>query len=199
MTQRGRKATVALVAAAVLMVTGRANANQEQTAAAADWEATIVLHVANYAKLPNGLLNVAMARVGNVYERIGVRVVWVEDVGSVNRRQDGQLHLTVVLLSRDMAERTIKTYGINDGVLGQAHPPSGRASVLCDRIAATSTHLATSLGDVIAHEVGHLLLGWNSHSYGGIMRANMDVRTLQLQSFDDTQARAIRRSLADLH
>jgi len=30
------------------------------------------------------------------------------------------------------------------------------------------------LGDVMAHELGHLLLGTNSHSPAGIMRANWD-------------------------
>ena len=38
------------------------------------------------------------------------------------------------------------------------------ASVACSR--------ATMLGNVIAHELGHLLLGRNSHSESGIMSAN---------------------------
>ena len=40
-------------------------------------------------------------------------------------------------------------------------------------------------------------LGRNSHSGSGIMRANVDVRALQLQSFDERQARAIRATLND--
>jgi len=200
MTNTGRNTTVALVAAAVMMVAGPATANEEPTATS-NREATIVLHVTNYAALSGDVLEVAMARVAMVYERIGVRVVWVEDRGSVRRRQDGQLHLTVLLLSHDMAEKIISAARIKDGVLGLGHPEGGRASIFCDRIATTSgalQHLGIPLGDVIAHEVGHLLLGANSHSRSGIMRANVNVRAVQLQSFERTQALTIRTTLMAL-
>ena len=90
-----------------------------------------------------------------------------------------------------MAEKKISAEGIKDGVLGQAHLPSGRASIFCDRIATmpgAPTYFPIPLGDVIAHEVGHLVLGTNSHSRSGIMRANANVRDIHLQSFDKTQA-----------
>ena len=86
-------------------------------------------------------------------------------------------------------------------MLGQAHPPSGRASIFCDRIATmpgAPTYFANPLGDIIAHEVGHLLLGANSHTRSGIMRPNTDVRALPLQSFEKTQARTIRTTLMEL-
>ena len=76
----------------------------------------------------------------------------------------------------------------------------GRASIFCDRIATmpgAPTYFANPLGDVIAHEVGHLLLGANSHSPSGIMRANVDVRALHLQSFDKAQAHTIRTTLME--
>jgi hypothetical protein len=58
------------------------------------------------------------------------------------------------------------------------------------------TFFATVLGNVIAHEVGHLLLRATSHSRIGIMRAHMDVQpAIHLQSFDKTQARVIRTAL----
>jgi hypothetical protein len=38
------------------------------------------------------------------------------------------------------------------------------------------------LGDVVAHEVGHLLLGANSHGRSGIMAARWQVEELQLAS-----------------
>ncbi len=199
MTKAGRIATVALVVVATMMVARRADAKDEPTTATR--QVTIVLHVNNYAALSSEILDVAMARVAMVYERIGARVVWVDDQGSVKRLEDGQLHLTVLLLSRVMAEKKISATGIEEGVLGQAHLPSGRASIFCERIAATPgapQNLAIPLGDVIAHEVGHLMLGANSHSSSGIMRPNVNVRELQLQSFNNPQARAIRRSLADL-
>ena len=100
-----------------------------------------------------------------------------------------------------MAEKKISAEGLKDGVLGQAHPPSGRASMFCERIATmpgASRYFPIPLGDVIAHEVGHLLLGTNSHSLSGIMRANANVHAIHLQTFDKTQARTIRTVLMKL-
>jgi hypothetical protein len=201
MTNAGRTATVALVAAMAMMVAGRANAQDEPTAAPGLGGGTIVLHVTNYAALSREILDAASARVAMVYQFIGVRTVWVDGEVSPAQRQDGRLHFTVLLLSREMAERKISAEGLKDGVLGQAHAPSGRASIFCDRIATMPgppTYFANPLGDVIAHEVGHLVLGVNSHTRSGIMRPNTDVRALPLQSFDKTQARAIHTTLRGL-
>lgn len=95
MANAGRKATAALVAAAAIMMVGRVSAQGEPIAATAEREATIVLHVTNYAELSREVLAGAMARVAMIYERIGVRIAWVDDLGSVRRHADGQLHLTV--------------------------------------------------------------------------------------------------------
>jgi hypothetical protein len=198
MTNTGRIATVALVATATLMVAGRASAQDEPTAAPGRDDATVVLHAVNYAALSRGVLDVAKARVAMVYEQIGVRVEWVDGEVSFEQRQDGRRHFSILLLSRDMAEKKIKGNGIEDGVLGQAHTSGGRASIFCDRIAATPgglRHFSISLGDIIAHVVGHLLLGANSHSRSGLMRANIDVGALHLQSFDEKQSRTIRTTL----
>lgn len=207
MTKAGRKATVALVVAAAMVVAGRANAQDEPTTAPGLQDATIVLHVVNYAALRRDVLDVAMERVESVYTPIGVRIVWADGERSAEQRQGKRLHLNILLLSRDMAEKKISAEGIKDGVLGQAHVSGGRASIFCDRIATTPgalQYFPIPLGDIIAHEVGHLLLGANSHSRSGIMRAHVNVRALPLQSFDKTQAGTIRTTLmeptpADLH
>ena len=200
MTKTGRKATVALVAALTLTVVGRASADDKLSAAADEREATVVLHVANYAGLSRDVLDDAGARVASVYAAIGVRTVWM-DAEETTDLQDGRLHLTILLLSRDMAEKKISAERIGDGVLGQAHLPSARAHIFCDRIAAGArTIFSWAIGDVIAHEVGHLLLRTTSHSRGGIMRANVDVRPVHIpfQSFDTTQAGTIRTALMDM-
>ena len=81
------------------------------------------------------------------------------------------------------------------------HVTGRRASIFCDRIATAAgarKHFAIPLGDVIAHEVGHLVLGSNSHSPSGIMRPHMDVQAFILRSFSTTQAATIRTSLVGL-
>ena len=198
MTQTGRNATVALVAVAAMMVAGRASAHDETSDATDRGEGVIVLHVTNYPGLSRDVLDAASTRVAMVYQVIGVRIVWVDGEVSLEQHRDGRLHLSVLLLSRKMAEKTILARGIKDGVLGQAHPPSGRAYVFCDRIRTAPGapgFFPIPLGDVIAHEIGHLVLGANSHSRSGIMRAHTDMRTVHLQSFDKTQARTIRTTL----
>ncbi len=100
-----------------------------------------------------------------------------------------------------MAAKKVSAEGIEDGVLGQAHLPSGRAHVFCERIATmpgAPTYFPIPLGDVIAHEAGHLVLGTTSHSRSGIMGANADVHAIHLQSFDTRQARTIRTELMKL-
>ena len=200
MTQVGRNATVALVATAVMMVAGRADAQDEPTAAPGLRNATIVLHVVNHANVSRDVLAEAMVRVARIYKGIGVRTEWVEGGPTVRQYKDGQLHLSVLLLSRDMAEKKISAAGIKDGVLGQAHLPSGRASIFCDRIAGMSAApklFSIPLSAVIAHEVGHLVLLANTHSPSGIMSAEMDMHRTQLQSFNKAQGRIILTTLIE--
>ena len=197
MIKERRIAVMSLVVGSVLTVAGGASANDEPTAAAGLRGPTIVLHIVDYAALSPKVLNVAKDRVAMVYKPIGVRIVWVNGERGAEQRQDGPLHLSILLLSRAMAEKTISANGIEDGVLGQAHPRSGRASIFHDRIARAAKYFPICLGDVIAHEVGHLLLGTNSHSRGGIMRMNVTVDTILLRSFEKGQAEAIRTRLMD--
>ena len=54
------------------------------------------------------------------------------------------------------------------------------SSATASRRCPAPQRFAIALGDVIAHEVGHLVLRTNSHSRCGIMRANVDVHAIQL-------------------
>ena len=192
-----RKAAVALVAAFTLLVTGRASAQDDQPMAADRSEPTIVLHVVNYAALSREVLDEARDRVTGIYEVSGVRIVWVESEQPVKTLQEGGRHLTVMLLPADMTRKLIASRNTPRDVLGTAHLPSGRAHIFCDRIATwpgTSGFFAIRLGDVIAHEVGHLVLTTKGHSTSGIMRANL-VRDILPQSFDSRQVRTIRAAL----
>jgi predicted Zn-dependent protease len=191
------KATAALVALA-MMVTGRASAQaQDDAVASADRsDTTIVLDVANYAALPPHVMDGARARVAKIYEAVGVHTMWVDSEEPGRQVQDGRLHLTIVLLSRD-GQKKISADSA-DYVLGQAHLPSWRAYIYCDRIATLPGSMLFSIrvGNIIAHEVGHLVLRTRSHSRLGIMRADSDVNGVHLQNFDETQARTIQFTMA---
>ena len=78
--------------------------------------------------------------------------------------------------------------------------PGGMAFVLFDRVenSASSHHVSISrvLGQVIAHELGHLLLPGHRHSERGIMRAAWNLRSGLLEYFTPAQAESIQRRLA---
>lgn len=195
MAKTGRKATAALVACMALGLAGQASGNDtiektEQT------KPTIVLHVTNDAALSPEVINAAKARVAAVYAVIGVRTVWDDRGMAVSRLQNGELHVNVLVLPRDMKQSSGK--GTKAHVLGQAHLPSGRAYIFCDRIAEMAglpASFPTALADVIAHEVGHLVLQEGGHSPSGIMRASLHGRFVHVQSFNRTEERTIRAAL----
>ena len=198
MTNAGRKGTVVLMGVLAMLVPGRASAQDGPVATSAAHRPTIVLHVTNYAAVPSVVLNQAMKRVERVYDFIGVRIVWLEGLPIVKKHQDDGLHLSILLLSHEKSEKMASERGIAENVLGQAHLPSGRAHIFCERIAsAHSARIATTLGSVIAHEVGHLLMPKIDHSPRGIMSAAMDMNTAQLSSFNNEQASLIRMTLLE--
>jgi hypothetical protein len=78
------------------------------------------------------------------------------------------------------------------------------ASVFCDRVERLSkggyASLAVILGHAAAHEIGHLLLGSNSHSPLGLMRGSWSRQDLQRATggdllFTPSQALLIRQAI----
>ena len=198
MNNTGRKATGVLMGVLAGLVAGQASAQDSQNATSDDHRPTIVLHVVNYAAVPGVVLTQAMKRVETVYDFIGVRIVWLEGQPVLRQHQDDGLHLSILLLSPEMSVKKISAGGIADNVLGQAHLPSGRAHIFCERIASAHsdrTLIAITLGSVIAHEVGHLVLPEIGHSPHGIMSAAMNMHTTQLATFNGKEGSLIRMTL----
>ena len=198
--RNSRKATTALVTLLAMGMGVRVGASDAPVTAADQQEPTIVLHVANYRALSQLIVDGARARVEQVYQAIGVRTVWIDGEETITRPQDGRLHLTVMLLSRDM-EKRISGGRYPDHMLGLAQLPSRRAYIFCDRIVAFSgvrLMLPISLGNVVAHEIGHFVLRAKRHSLNGIMRAQVDLYATHSLGFDNSQAHAIRTMLLEL-
>jgi hypothetical protein len=198
MTNVRRNATAALVAGFVMLGAGRAGAQDEPKVTSDEREAIIVLHVVNLAAISREVLNQVKGHVARPYAGIGVRTIWVDSEQAVGKHQDGGLHLTVMLLPREIAGRKISVEGISHDALGRAHPAIGRAYIFCDRVASMPgpKFFAIQLGAVIAHEVGHLVLPEKSHSRHGVMRAEIDAKyAIRHHSFEKTQADMIRAML----
>ena len=180
-------AALALTATATLLTAGPA------AAAEADLPGTIVLHVEDYARLRPAHLAGAQQLASKIYAAAGIRLAW-RGPGSASLDREG-LHLQVVLLSEKMTERKTSAEGTGLMVVGQATRDTGRAYVFAQRVSKVAASydrpLASVLGRVIAHEVGHLLLHRHSHSKNGIMRAHLDV-----QLVSDEEARFTDREAA---
>jgi hypothetical protein len=71
------------------------------------------------------------------------------------------------------------------------------AAAIAERSRRDGTRLATLVGRVTAHEIGHLLLGTNAHAAHGLMQASWNVRRIDRGDWDFTieDAATIRRRL----
>jgi len=83
-------------------------------------------------------------------------------------------------------------------VMGQGAPAVGRAYIYYDRVLKLNPvpprDIITTLGDVMAHELGHLMLP-PGHSNLGIMRSDINMTSRRLETFTDVQAAHIHEHL----
>lgn len=135
---------------------------------------TIVLLFVNEADVPSNVLSQAQDEASRIYQGLGIRLVWTNP-----DTERGDYRFTVKILPR-----TLTGKGIDGRAMGVA--PGTReargtlAFAFYDRIReVTSTigaDLSLILGHVIAHEIGHLLLPYDSHARSGLMRGSWDAR-----------------------
>ncbi len=155
---------------------------------------TVTVRVYNYAKVPTRTLGGAEREAASIFAAAGVQTVWLgclnaevesqaapvpNDPARETKCEGGTTAATVDLriLLRPVPDSTAAlpdmTFGFADG--------KSLASVYWERVQDLACGLdgdkrdaPVILGDVMAHELGHLLLGTNSHSLAGIMRAKWD-------------------------
>jgi hypothetical protein len=171
-----------LVLAALASLSGSAASgrpNQEPTI-------RLTVSVFNDAKVPQSVLQVAQARAETVLDGAGIALTWLDCGTPGNWVQDigcrdivFPSHLSV-RLARNGRHRTGDVFGesfLDDKGLGNY------ASVYVEPLATSKALDVISEGDllgyVVAHELGHLLLGLDSHSADGVMRAKWDFAALQ--------------------
>lgn len=165
----------------------------------------VTAHVTDYAHLAPKELAAAEAEATAAYRAAGLHVVWTSDLeapgAGTEQAASGSIDVRVVILSRDMTEKKCRSNGLSEDVMGTAvsaatDAHSRIAYIFHDRIerVAVSQHTPVDrgLGHVLAHEIGHLLLGINSHSGDGLMRADWIPHDRRLQTFTSGQVRTIR-------
>lgn len=148
--------------------------------------ARITISVYNDAQAPAEVLERAQNEASRVFRQAGIEVHWlncripaVSEEASRACRQatfPEHLHLRIVRKSLGLkAEAMGTSFQADDGSgcyadlfyepMQQLHQTDG-------------TDIASLLGHVAAHEIGHLLLGANSHSAAGIMHAHWTAQEL---------------------
>ena len=150
-------------------------------ASAADSSPTIRVRVNNYTQASPTILAGAEREAGRILGKAGLQTVWL-DCPAGHSSVDSLDPCRQPLEATDIALRVLSQSTQNkfqDTAFGFAVVPI-LASVYYDYVA----HLARSddaefeipiiLGCVIAHEIGHLLLGSNSHSASGIMQGHWE-------------------------
>ena len=151
----------------------------------------IEIHVYNYSAASGDLLGRAEQEAFRIFRRTGVATAWLScpltSEEAVRNKAcalpDAPTRLTLRLLSNSMAD----SLGFGGDIFGSALLPDNEefgvvANVYADRTRelADRREFEVILGRVIAHELGHLLLGKNAHSAAGIMHARWDAQDLGL-------------------
>ncbi len=140
----------------------------------------VVVSVYNDADVAPTVLAQAEREAAKIFDRAGVEVVWAncatQEVRSTDAggcvRFDWPAHLALRILPRSLLS-TNEVFGV---AFLSLEGTGCYSNVFYDRAMALHADwkvgLRDILGNVMAHELGHLLLGSNAHAPAGIMRAH---------------------------
>jgi hypothetical protein len=150
------------------------------------------IRVYNYAHVPGKALVEAEQEATIIFREAGLETAWLDCPLSMAEFEDypacqqpsGPADLTLRILSRSMAERDPSgDDALGYALPGQASTPGRVANVFYHRVeelARKGQYFEFQiLGNAIAHEIGHLLLGSTGHSATGIMKAKWNREDLQ--------------------
>ncbi len=129
------------------------------------------VRVENVAGAPEAVVHSAEAECSRIFGNAGIKIVWAPE-GST---QSGDLN--VVIAARPFQEASAVALGY------VIESPAGESAyVVWSRVIPWIAYRRPAfeiLGRVMAHEIGHLLLGDGRHSDAGLMRGTWSGRDLQ--------------------
>jgi len=148
---------------------------------------TITVHVYDYAQTSPTVLPQAKRQAGRIFSEAGLNVVWL-DCATGPAIPDSKDPCQQAMADEDVRLRILTAPVQNflqDTVLGFAVAPA-LATVYYESALALAKYderdfeAPVILGCAIAHEIGHLLLGSNSHSVSGVMCAHWERKHIRL-------------------
>lgn len=172
----------------------------------------ITISVYNSAEIPEHVLTQAIEQASRIFLKAGLQTRWLEcsiQVIAPQRPRDceapfGQAHFALRIVPGSWMN--------TDATFGIAFLSEEGKGVHCDIFYKSVEKLYADwhidippiLGHVMAHEIGHLLLGTNAHSPVGIMSAQWHGSELHKLArgallFTPQQARAVREKLLSLN
>jgi hypothetical protein len=159
---------------------------------------TLTVMVANQAGIPEPVLAQAEVEAARIFSAIGIHISWVDT------REAGPRSYSVRIVTL-LPHPSIKGEGPLGVAPGAGQPDARLVFAVYGTIGAFAkqhhTEVARLLGDVIAHELGHLLLPFPSHSARGIMVGNWDTESIHVAQgalqFSGPQGLHIRRFIAN--
>ena len=158
------------------------------------------IHIVDHSELSGAALTEAQHYVQQVFGATGIRTAWRETRTGVGAPDESDV--TVLLLSRDMTARHTAGGGVPRSARASAAPrPGMRAWIHSDRVADQAGLLGCSvgtlLGQVIAHELGHVIAGL-AHAPSGMMRGSVGRRMEGVVfGFTPMEAAQLRRALVE--
>jgi hypothetical protein len=142
--------------------------------------AAITVLVFNFRQAPAETLVKAEREAGRILEQGGVPVTWRDcPTGNEPCRKGPGRVFVLAMMAGPVQNKFLDT------ISGYALLPAHLATVYYDYLPripggeSNKNDTALVLGCVIAHELGHLLLGAQGHSVGGIMRAHWGIEQTQ--------------------
>jgi hypothetical protein len=160
--------------------------SRPQSKAQAPESARVTISAYNDAGVPADVLARAQTEASQVFRKAGIEVTWLNcKVPAINGESSRacreaifaeHLHLRIVQKSLGLKRETM-------GISFQGDDGSGcYADLFYEPMeqlhSSDGADIANLLGHVAAHEIGHLLLGTNSHSVAGIMHAHWTAEEL---------------------
>ena len=186
---------------------GLDSSKRQSTADLPEQRASIFVLVYNYAHLSTETLDQVRDRAGLIFQKAGVEVEWAD---CPLKDEDPSLYpgCPAVINRAHVSIRIFPQTAARIQEGGEAFVAARIANVYWNRVESQAQMLKLPalrlMSHTVAHELGHLLLGSNSHSPAGIMTARWDTQVLTRMCqeglyFNNQQSEVIRSELRKRH
>jgi hypothetical protein len=165
---------------AIVLLSGNMSASEGSTQ-----DSQITVLVNNSAGVPASILKGAEREAARIFRAAGIGLVWVDcskEIGDLDHRCRTAPGTNEFILHIVPGGKTSSDFVFGLAFLGQ-NGDGKYSDIFYDRVLEahrqSGMDVANLVGTVAAHELGHLLLGSNAHSYAGIMTAVWRGETLE--------------------